>query len=145
MQVTGNIDVTATDARLRTEPAGHSGEVCSVVAPVLARIGDKWSMLIVMLLGDGPQRFNELRRNVDGISQRMLSLTLRRLQRDGLVSRTVTPLVPPRVDYALTDLGQSLRSSVAALGRWAQDNHAAMAAAQRSFDGANEAIDADLP
>ena len=144
MQVTGNIDVTAMDATLSTQSAGDSGEVCSVVAPVLARIGDKWSMLVVMLLGDGPQRFNELRRNVDGISQRMLSLTLRRLQRDGLVSRTVTPLIPPRVDYALTDLGQSLRSSVAALGRWAQDNHAAMTAAQRSFDGANEAIGADL-
>ena len=138
MQVTGNIDVTEAAGTPAPQAAGHSIAACGIVAPVLARIGDKWSMLIVMLLGDGPQRFNELRRNVDGISQRMLSLTLRRLQRDGLVSRTVTPLVPPRVDYALTDLGRSLRTSVAALGRWAQENHAAMTEAQRRFDGARE-------
>ena len=83
---------------------------------MLARVGDKWSMFIVMLLGDGPVRFNELKRRVDGISQRMLSLTLRNLERDGLVSRTVTPSVPVRVDYALTDLGRSLAFRCASSG-----------------------------
>ena len=100
---------------------------------MLARVGDKWSMFIVMLLGDGPVRFNELKRRVDGISQRMLSLTLRNLERDGLVSRTVTPSVPVRVDYALTDLGRSLAVPVRQLGMWAQDNHAAVAAARERY------------
>ena len=75
---------------------------------MLARVGDKWSVLIVSLLGDGPQRFSEIKRMVGGISQRMLTLTLRGLERDGLVTRTVFPTVPPRVDYELTELGRSL-------------------------------------
>ena len=120
------MDVTAREL--------HAGTECAKVAPVLARIGDKWSMLVVVLLGAGPRRFNDLKRAVDGISQRMLSLTLRRLERDGLVSRTVTPSVPPRVDYALTDLGRSLRSAVDTLAGWAQSNHAALVAARHRFD-----------
>ncbi len=102
---------------------------------VLARVGDKWSVLIVRLLGDGPQRFNEIKRMVGGISQRMLSLTLRSLERDGLVTRTVTPTVPPRVDYALTDLGRSLWTPVEALAGWAQRHHGEIEAAQGRFDG----------
>lgn len=101
---------------------------------VLARVGDKWSVLIVRLLGNGPKRFNEIKRMVGGISQRMLSLTLRGLERDGLVTRTVTPTVPLRVDYALTDLGRSLWSPVEALGSWAQTNQRAMQKAQQEFD-----------
>lgn len=106
---------------------------CEKVAPALARVGDKWSMFIVMLLGDGPVRFNELKRQVHGISQRMLSLTLRNLERDGLVSRTVTPSVPIRVDYALTALGQSLVEPVRTLGAWAIANHDAIAAARERY------------
>jgi DNA-binding HxlR family transcriptional regulator len=104
------------------------------VAPVLARVGDKWSVLIVRLLGNGPVRFNEIKRQVDGISQRMLTLTLRGLERDGLVSRSVTPSIPPRVDYELTDLGRSLWDPVEALGRWAFDHRGEIRKAQEIFD-----------
>ena len=107
---------------------------CSGVNEVLSRIGDKWSVLIVMMLSSGPRRFSELKRMVDGISQRMLTLTLRGLERDGLVTRTVTPTIPPRVDYALTELGRSLRGPVQAMGRWAQENRPAIDAARASYD-----------
>jgi DNA-binding HxlR family transcriptional regulator len=117
------------------EPAHtHVTGDCSVVAPILARIGDKWSMLIVRLLGDGPKRFNEIKRLVDGISQRMLTLTLRGLERDGLVSRTVFPTIPPRVDYELTDLGRSLWPPIAALGEWAITHQEVIRQAQAVFD-----------
>ena len=107
---------------------------CQNVSRVLARVGDKWSVMIVMLLGDGPRRFNELKRLVGGISQRMLTLTLRGLERDGLVTRTLFPTIPPRVDYALTPLGHSLRIPVRALGNWAFQHHAEIAQARHSFD-----------
>ncbi len=107
---------------------------CRKVSQVLARIGDKWSVLIVMLLGDGPRRFNEIKRMVGGISQRMLTLTLKGLERDGLVTRTVFPTIPPRVDYELTDLGRSLREPVLGLGHWAQAHMAAIEEARRRFD-----------
>src|SRR3978361_1345069 len=87
----------------------HVPEDCRAVSEVLSRGGDKWTVLVVSTLGDGPKRFNELRRALGSISQRMLTLTLRSLERDGLVTRTVFPAVPPRVDYELTDLGGSLR------------------------------------
>src|ERR1700749_2635982 len=90
----------------------HTQETCTPVREILARVGDKWSVLIVMLLSEGPKRVSQLRRSSDGISQRMLTLTLRGLERDGLVTRTVFPTAPPRVDYALTELGQSLRGPV---------------------------------
>lgn len=101
---------------------------------MLARVGDKWSVLIVMLLAGGPRRFNEMKRMVDGISQRMLTLTLRGLERDGLVTRTVFPTIPPRVDYELTALGRSLCEPVMALGGWARANIEAIDAAQSDFD-----------
>jgi DNA-binding HxlR family transcriptional regulator len=107
---------------------------CRKVSQLLSRIGDKWSVLIVMLLGGGPRRFNEIKRMVEGISQRMLTLTLRGLERDGLVRRTATPSVPPRVDYELTDLGRSLQIPVMGLGNWAQDNMADIDAARARFD-----------
>jgi DNA-binding HxlR family transcriptional regulator len=107
---------------------------CRNVTPVLNRVGDKWSMLIVMILSGGPKRFSELKRAIDGISQRMLTLTLRGLERDGLVSRTVTPTIPPRVDYELTELGRSLREPVHALGQWAIAHIDCIRAAQQSFD-----------
>ena len=86
------------------------------MASVLARVGDKWSVFVIMMLIDGPMRFNELKRMIGGISQRMLTLTLRGLERDGLVTRTVFPTIPPRVDYELTDLGRGLSKPVQALG-----------------------------
>ena len=116
--------------------SGHPfvSESCRGVSGVLARVGDKWSVLIVMLLGEGPRRFNELKRIIGGISQRMLTLTLRGLERDGLVTRTVFPTIPPRVDYELTDLGHSLARPVRALGDWAIQHHAVIARARESFD-----------
>jgi DNA-binding HxlR family transcriptional regulator len=108
------------------------------VASILARVGDKWSVFVIMLLGEGPRRFNELKRMVGGISQRMLTLTLRGLERDGLVTRTVFPTIPPRVDYELTDLGRGLSKPVEALGRWAMDHQTEIQAARARFDGRNE-------
>jgi len=107
---------------------------CQAVNSVLARVGDKWSVLIVSLLGDGPRRFSQIKRLVGGISQRMLTLTLRGLERDGLVTRTVFPTIPPRVDYELTDLGRSLSVPVGALGAWALQNQPKIAAAREAFD-----------
>jgi len=106
------------------------------VSEVLARVGDKWTVLVVGTLGDGPKRFNELRRALGSISQRMLTLTLRALQRDGLVTRTVFPTIPPRVDYELTRLGHSLLDPVSSLSLWARQNRAAIEAARRQFDAA---------
>jgi DNA-binding HxlR family transcriptional regulator len=113
----------------------HLPADCRAISDVLARVGDKWSVLVVTRLGDGPLRFNELRRSIGGISQRMLTLTLRGLERDGLVTRTVFPTVPPRVDYALTSLGRDLLEPVSALGAWATRNQAKIANARERFDG----------
>jgi DNA-binding HxlR family transcriptional regulator len=113
----------------------HSPD-CRAVSDILSRIGDKWSVLIIMRLGEGPRRFNEIKRMIGGISQRMLTLTLRGLERDGLVTRTVTATVPPRVDYALTELGRDLQQPVAALGEWAIRHQACISAARRHFDEA---------
>jgi DNA-binding HxlR family transcriptional regulator len=112
----------------------HVPEDCRAVSDVLDRIGDKWSVLVVVMLGDGPKRFNELRRSIASISQRMLTLTLRGLERDGLVTRTMFPTIPPRVDYELTKLGRSLLLPVGALGGWARENHAKIVEARRDFD-----------
>ena len=113
------------------DPASPS---CQAVSGILSRIGDKWSVLLIMQLGHGPRRFNEIKRMIGGISQRMLTLTLRGLERDGLVSRKVTPSVPPRVDYALTELGQDLLGPVKALGDWAIAHQTCIAAARAQFD-----------
>jgi DNA-binding HxlR family transcriptional regulator len=112
----------------------HVPEDCRAVSEVLARVGDKWTVLVVSTLGDGPKRFNELRRALGSISQRMLTLTLRGLERDGLLTRTVFPTIPPRVDYELTRLGRSLLEPVSALGLWARQNRSAIADARRRFD-----------
>lgn len=111
------------------------------VRDVLKRVGDKWSILVVALLRDGPLRFNELRRSVEGISQRMLTLTLRSLERDGLVARTVTPTTPPRVDYRLTRSGRTLLNPIMALADWAEKNRASIRGARARFDeGAAEPV-----
>ncbi|MFY0532684.1 winged helix-turn-helix transcriptional regulator [Nannocystis pusilla] len=112
----------------------HQQETCVAVRDVLSRVGDKWSVLVVSMLSDRPLRFNELRRTIEGISQRMLTLTLRGLERDGLVTRTVTPSVPPRVDYELTELGRTLLDPVQALAAWAGDHRGEIARARERFD-----------
>ena len=114
----------------------HVAEDCRAVSEVLARVGDKWTVLVVGTLGDGQKRFSELRRALGSISQRMLTLTLRGLERDGLVTRTVFPTVPPRVEYELTKLGHSLLKPVSGLGNWARQNRAAIEVARKRFDAA---------
>jgi len=114
----------------------HVPEDCRAVSEVLARVGDKWTVLVVSTLGGGPKRFNELRKALGSISQRMLTLTLRGLERDGLVTRTVFPTVPPRVDYDLTKLGRSLLEPVSKLGLWARKHRTAIQDARRRFDKA---------
>src|SRR3954468_11774086 len=114
----------------------HEPEDCRAVSEVLSRVGDKWTVLVVSTLGDGPKRFNELRKALGSISQRMLTLTLRALERDGLVTRTVFATIPPRVDYELTRLGRSLLEPVSELGAWARKNRAAIVAARQTFDQA---------
>lgn len=111
---------------------------CQGVSGVLQRVGDKWSVLIVAILANGPRRFSQLRREIPAISQRMLTLTLRGLERDGLVSRTVTPTIPPRVDYELTPLGHSLQVPVLALAQWAAAHLPQIAHAQALFDNAKD-------
>jgi len=140
MQVTApDPEVTASHPEPRafhdpdSTPNPNHGD-CRRVSEVLSRVGDKWSVLIVMQLSTGPRRFNELKRMIGGISQRMLTLTLRNLERDGLVMRTVTPTIPPRVDYELTALGHSLREPVVALGAWVFANIATIDAARARFD-----------
>lgn len=117
-------------------PSPHADSDCRGVASILARVGDKWSVFVIMMLGDGPKRFNEIKRMIGGISQRMLTLTLRGLERDGLVTRTVFPTIPPRVDYELTALGRSLLEPVSELGLWARQNRAAIQDARGRFDAA---------
>lgn len=111
---------------------------CVATREILDRIGDKWSLYIIASLANGTRRFNELRRGIDGISQRMLTLTLRGLERDGLILRTMYPTIPPRVDYELTELGRTLLAPVMALVNWANDNQFAIAEAHRHFDEAPE-------
>ena len=127
-----HIDVTAL------QPYAHESSDCRAVGSILARVGDKWSVFVIMLLGDGPRRFNEIKRMVGGISQRMLTLTLRGLERDGLVTRTVFPTIPPRVDYELTDLGRGLSKPVKALGEWAFEHKAEIQSARARFDTRND-------
>jgi DNA-binding HxlR family transcriptional regulator len=113
-------------------PLGLS-EDCPV-REVLDRAGDKWSVLVIVLLGQRPYRFNEMHRAIEGISQRMLTLTVRALERDGLVNRTVYPAVPPRVDYELTDLGRTLLVPLAALNTWANAHRDDIRAARERYD-----------
>ena len=112
----------------------HVPEDCRVISELLARVGDKWTVLVVSELGAGPKRFNEIRRALGSISQRMLTLTLRGLERDGLVTRTVFPTIPPRVDYELTKLGRSLLDPVNGLSLWARQNRPAIEKARLRFD-----------
>jgi len=103
------------------------------IGSILSHVGDKWSILVVMLLGAGPRRFNDIKRSLDGISQRMLTLTLRGLERDGMVTRTIFPTIPPRVEYALTPLGASSRKPIEVLVEWVVTHLPEIEAARASF------------
>ena len=120
-------DVTASARHLPSEE-------CPKVSQVLARVGEKWSVLIIIMLAERTRRFSELKRAIGGVSQRMLTLSLRGLERDGLVKRTVFPVVPPRVEYELTPLGRSLHAPVSALGEWVRAHLAEIDAARADFD-----------
>lgn len=126
--------VPAAPASAAAPDMVHSAGACRVIGDILSRVGDKWSMLVVMTLLEGDRHFNELKRAIDGISQQMLSRTLRALERDGLVLRTVHPSVPVRVEYALSDLGRSLSLPVKELGAWAFANRPAIEASRNFFD-----------
>lgn len=109
---------------------------CDRINEVLTRVGDRWSMLVIISLSEyGTLRFNELKRNL-GISQRMLSLTLKKLERDGLVNRVYHQTIPPKVEYSLTDMGNSIRKPVNALGSWALENLAKIDEAREQYDAA---------
>ncbi|MGH8180836.1 MAG: winged helix-turn-helix transcriptional regulator [Steroidobacteraceae bacterium] len=119
-------------------------EACPKISRVLARIGEKWSVLIIIMLAERARRFSELKRAIGGVSQRMLTLSLRGLERDGLVKRTVFPVVPPRVEYELTPLGKSLHAPVSALGDWAHAHLAEIDAAREAFDR-RKTVEAESP
>ena len=112
----------------------HDAESCKALGNILDRIGDKWTVMVVGILSAGPMRFNALQRTVAGVSHRMLTLTLRGLERDGLVSRTAFATVPPRVDYELTALGHSLKPQLELLAEWARVNQATIEQARITFD-----------
>jgi DNA-binding HxlR family transcriptional regulator len=123
--------LSGTHISVRKIDTSHDN--CQAVAETLDRIGDKWTVLVVGALEQGPLRYNEIRRVVDGISQRMLTLTLKGLERDGLVSRTMYPTIPPRVDYELTELGKKLMVPLRSLYDWAVKHRPAMLAARKKF------------
>jgi DNA-binding HxlR family transcriptional regulator len=112
----------------------HDSDRCRVIRETFDRLGDKWSLLVITILSHGPQRFTALRYGAEGISQRMLTLTLRKLERDGLVVRTAFAEVPPRVEYALSPLGRTLIDPVTALAEWATAHHAELGDSRRAFD-----------
>jgi DNA-binding HxlR family transcriptional regulator len=116
------------------KPGYLHGTDCRPVAEILSRIGDKWSVMLVMELHNGTRRFSELRRTLHGISQKMLTTSLRALERDGFITRTVYPTIPPKVEYQLTDLGRELAVPVRALGEFAMHNRARVLAAREHFD-----------
>lgn len=133
-RTTATAATTATDL-LETPPAGaHPHADCRAMGQVLDRIGDKWTIMAVGALSHGPMRFNALLRRIGGVSHRMLTLTLRGLERDGLVKRTAFATIPPRVDYELTPLGHSLIEPLATLAQWGQDHRTEIERARNAFD-----------
>ncbi|GAA1092313.1 winged helix-turn-helix transcriptional regulator [Nocardiopsis metallicus] len=131
----GHTEVTTGAAgAAELEPCGRAEHPDCGIREVLDRVGDKWSVLVIVELSNGPRRFRRLQRAIDGISQRMLTLTVRRLERDGLVLRTVYPTVPAQVDYRLTETGASLTHLVKALAEWSLENRDTIAQARQSYD-----------
>jgi len=111
---------------------------CRPIAHILARVGDKWTILLLNVLGNDTMRFKDLHRAVPGISQRMLTVTLRNLERDGLVKRTIYPTIPPKVEYALSDRGRSLRCALVPIAEWVTQNRDGIEESQQQFDGVLE-------
>ncbi|WP_223644192.1 helix-turn-helix domain-containing protein [Corallococcus sp. EGB] len=118
---------------------GRYDDDCVATREILSLVGDKWSVMVIVNLGEGPVRFSDLKRAIEGISQRMLTLTLRNLERDGLLTRTVHPTTPPSVDYALTRLGRTLLEPVSALAMWAQKHRPEMERAREAFERSHRA------
>jgi DNA-binding HxlR family transcriptional regulator len=130
----------AGDEPAGCRPAGPAGELSPCRArAVLQRVGDKWSMLVIDLLGQGTKRFSELNRSVDGITARMLTVTLRGLERDGIVTRTIHPVIPPRVEYALTPMGRTLLDTIGELVTWADSHLDEIDAARAAYDARHPA------
>jgi len=128
-----------TNTAVRAAPgASNPDAACKAEVETLARIGDKWTVMVVGALSEGPIRYNEIHRRVEGISQRMLTLTLKGLEQDGLVTRTMYPTIPPRVDYELTELGRKLILPLKALSKWARENRPAIVAAREAFQRRRE-------
>jgi len=137
----GHSEVTARESRRLAKYDGLVSvqpEECRAVGAILSLVGDKWSVMIIIALGHGTRRFTEIKRAIGGISQRMLTLTLRGLERDGLVTRTQFETIPPRVDYELTALGCSLRQVVEPLGAWARAHMSDMKRARQTYDEREE-------
>lgn len=131
------MSLTNTGVTADLEPCGKPEHPDCGIRDVLTRVGDKWSVLVVVELASRDRRFRELQRQIDGISQRMLTLTVRRLERDGLVTRTVFPTVPAQVSYSLTETGKSLTHLVKALADWSLEQRAAIAESRERYDRAN--------
>ena len=112
----------------------HDVTTCQRISEMLARVGDKWTLLVIRALGASPTRFNALQRQIGDISQKMLATTLRNLERDGLVSRTVTPTTPPQVEYALTSLGHDFLPIVTRIADWTADNMSCIESARQAYD-----------
>jgi len=116
------------------KPSYHDHPECRAISDTLQLLGDKWTVLVVSQLGEKTMRFNELRHAIGNISQKMLTTTLRQLERDGFVTRTVFPTIPPRVDYALTELGRDLQGPVHGLIQWARNNTERLEQARRNYE-----------
>lgn len=127
------------------KPIPGRGETCNAMGDILNRIGDKWSVMIVGYLSGKTMRFNELRHTIGGISQRMLTLTLRNLERDGLVERTVYPVIPPRVEYKLTPLGETLREPIDTLWKWVAEHQHHVRDARVNYDDVHSEVAEPLP
>jgi DNA-binding HxlR family transcriptional regulator len=125
---------------------GIEHSTCMAMTDILNRIGDKWSVMVVGIIGrHGVMRFNELKRTINGISQRMLTLTLRNLERDGLVTRTIYPEIPPRVEYSLTELGRTLKHPMDVLWAWAEEHGASVGDARAAYDARHAAASTEAP
>ena len=138
------VAAVSTKAQRIAPAAPMEGRSECPLRDILDRVGDKWSVLVVILLRDGRMRFSDLRRSIEGISQRMLTQTLRQLERDGLVNRTVYPEVPVRVEYELTALGRTLMAPLSALAGWAETNREAILSSRAAYDRRDRAGEAEL-
>jgi DNA-binding HxlR family transcriptional regulator len=134
LEVFGQSPVTACDPGAASELTAVGQPTSCRAREVLQRVGDKWSMLVIDLLGQGTMRFTELHRSVDGITARMLTVTLRGLERDGIVTRTIHPVIPPRVEYALTPMGRTLLDTIGQLVGWADSHLPEIEAARAAYD-----------